>query len=232
MRHFCVVLATFVCVLLGGLALAIAASTAAADTRIGLVGGWSFSNLSIDGQSGLEGRSSFAAGAVVDYGLDERWGIRVEPTWMSRGGKATKRNAYWGSIDGVVFQLDCIDVPVLARYDLGTSADRGYLLGGLDVSFATKSEAKITQAHATEKVDFGDVFNPVDVGVDAGAGMAFDMGGDGRLGVDARFTYGLTNINGGGTVTYQGSPLDVPSTSTHNYDFRLMATYFFPRAGK
>jgi hypothetical protein len=213
------------------LALSFVSPAAAADKQLGILAGFNFSSLNIEGQSSMEGRSTFAAGGVVDWGLNDRLGIRIEPTYVSKGGKATHRNAYWGTVDGAVFKLDYIDVPVLARFDLAASESRGYLLGGLAVSFATKQKVELTQGPTHETVDFGNVFSPVDFSLDLGAGVGFPVG-DHRMTVDGRAAIGLMNINDGGTVTLGGSPLTVPSTSTHTLDLRLFATYLFPLSGK
>src|SRR4030095_10117798 len=61
------------------LALSVASPAAAVNTQLGVISGFSFSNLNIEGQSGIEGSSSFALGGVVDLGLNERWGIRIQP---------------------------------------------------------------------------------------------------------------------------------------------------------
>ena len=213
------------------LALSIASPAAGATRQLGILAGFNFSSLNIEGKSSMEGRSSFAAGGVVDWGLNDRFGVRVEPTFVSKGGKATKRNAYWGTIDGAVFKLDYIDLPVLARYDLAASESRGYLLGGLAVSFATQQKVELTQGTVHETVDFADVFSPVDFSLDLGAGVGFPVGAN-RMTIDGRAAIGLMNINEGGTVTLSGSPLTVPSTSTHTLDFRLFATYLVPLSGK
>jgi Outer membrane protein beta-barrel domain len=213
------------------LALLLASPAAAAEVDLGVISGFSFSNLKIEGQSGLEGISTFAAGAVIDIGFNDRFGMRVEPMWVTKGSKATHRNAYWGTIDGAEFKIDCIDVPVLARYDLAASDTHGYLLGGLGFSFALEQEAKLSVGNNSATADFGDVFNPVDVALDLGLGVSVPVGIS-RMTFDGRAAIGLLDINGGGTVTFSGTPMDVPSTSTHSLDFRLLATYMFPTGTK
>src|SRR4030095_4096055 len=153
------------------------------------------------------------------------FGLGAEPIWVSKGAKAIQRNAYWGSLPEAVFKIDCIDVPILARYDLATSPAHGYLLGGFGVSFATQQEVEITLSNNySESVDFSDVFNPVDVALDLGLGLSFPIGAQ-RMTIDGRAAIGLIDINDGGTVTFNGSPLAVPSTETHTLDFRLLVTY-------
>src|SRR5262245_28372002 len=100
------------------LALGSATPAAALKKEIGPIAGFSYSNLNIDGSDALEGRGSFAGGGVLELGFNDHFGLRIEPTFVSKGAKATHRNAYWGSVDGVTFDLNYIAVPILARYNL------------------------------------------------------------------------------------------------------------------
>ena len=213
------------------LTLVLASRPAAAATQVGVIAGPNFSNLRIDGASDLNVRSTFAVGGVVDLGINDRWGIRIEPTYLSKGTKAQHRNAYWGTMDGAIFKLNYVDLPLLARIDLASSPKRGYLLAGVSVGFLTSADVELSQAGVNETADFSDVFKSTDLTLDLGAGVGVPAGA-GRLTFDGRAAIGLANINDGGTVTFQGAPLDVPATSTKTLDFRLFATYLFPVRGK
>lgn len=204
---------------------------ARAETRFGPIAGLNIANLDIEGRSGLNVRTTVALGGAVDIGLGERFGLRIEPMFVSKGTKAQKYNAYWASVDKAVFELDYANIPVLARYELGAAETRGYVLGGVGVGFATRREAELTQTNVTETIDFADVFASTDVSLDVGAGISFAVGTN-RLTLDGRVAFGLVDINEGGTVTFDGAPLTVPDTSTKTLDFRILATYLFPWPGK
>jgi opacity protein-like surface antigen len=213
--------------LVAALALASAAPAAALTKQVGVIGGFNFSTLTIEGQSGIDARSAFAVGGVLDLGLKGRFGVRIEPMYLRSGGDATHRNAYWGTMDGAEFKLDYIGIPVLAHYDFGTNDKRNpYVLGGFGFNFAVNQEVELTQGQDRATVDLSDVFNPVDVTLELGTGISFPAG-ENRWALDGRFGYGLTNTNGGGTVTFNGSPLAVPSTSTHSLAGRFFVSYLF-----
>ena len=211
--------------------LATCSAAPAGATEFGILTGFSFSNLRIEGRENLQGRSSFAAGVVLDRAFNDRFGIRVEPTFLSKGTKATKRNAYWATMDGAVFKLDYIDVPVLARFDLATTPTRGYAIVGPSVSFATATDAELTLVQTTETVDMSATFKSYDVSLNLGAGVSFPVGRY-RLTIDGRGAIGMININDGGTITFDGAPLTVPATPTKTLDFRLFATLLFPVGGQ
>jgi opacity protein-like surface antigen len=213
-----------VCVAVIGLAAA--APAAALTKEWGVIGGFNFSTLNIEGQSGIDPRSAFAVGGVLDLRLKDRFGIRIEPMYLRSGGDATHRNAYWGTMDGAEFKLDYIGIPVLAHYDFGTNDKRNpYVLGGFGFNIPVEQKVELSQGDERATVDFGDVFGP-DVTVELGGGLSFPAG-ENRWALDARVAFGLTNINDGGTVTFNGSPLAVPATSTHSLAGRFFVSYLF-----
>lgn len=213
--------------MMAAVGLASAAPAGAMTKAAGVIGGFNISTLKIDGQSGIDARSEFAVGGVLDLALNERFGVRIEPIYLRGGANATHRNAYWGTMDGADFKLDYIGVPVLARYDFGTDAKRSpYLLGGFGFNFALSQKVDLTQGNNHETVDLKDVLNPVDVTLELGAGISFPAGQN-RWAIDGRAGFGLTNMNGGGTVTFNGSPLAVPATSTHSLAGRFFVSYLF-----
>jgi opacity protein-like surface antigen len=208
--------------------LASAAPAGAMTKAVGVIGGFNISTLKIDGKSGIDSRSAFAVGGVLDLGLKGRFGVRFEPIYLRNGGDATQRNAYWGTMDGAEFKLDYIALPVLARYEFGTDEKRSpYVLGGFGFNLAVDQKVDLTQGNSPkETVDLGSVFAPVDVTLEVGGGIAFPAGQN-RWAIDARLGYGLTNMNDGGTVTFNGAPLAVPATSTHSLAGRFFVSYLF-----
>lgn len=209
----------------------LAPAAPAAETRFGPIGGLNIANLDIEGRSGLNVRTTIAIGGVVDIGLGERFGLRIEPMYVSKGTKAEKRNAYWGSVDKAVFELDYANIPVMVRYDLGSSEVRGYVLAGVAIGFAARQEVELTQTGVTETVDFSDVFGSTDASIDVGAGVSFPVGTK-RVTLDGRVAFGVMDINQGGSVVFDGAPLAVPDNTTKTLDFRILASYLFPWPGK
>jgi hypothetical protein len=216
--------------LLALFALLSGATPALASREWGPIAGLNFATLSIEGTSGTDPRTTFAGGAVVDWGLNDKLGIRVEPTFTSEGGKSTHRNIYWGSNDGAEFDLNCIDVPILTRLDLGKSPAHAFVLGGVGVAFFTGHDVHITTGNYEQTVDFKDILKSTNLSLDLGVGISVPVGTN-RMTFDARTAIGMLDINQGGTVTYNGNPLVIPSNAVHTLDFRLMATYLFPWPG-
>lgn len=211
------------------LALSCTSIGAAAERRLGLITGLNISRLDIEGRGG-DTRTSFAAGVVADLPFSEEFGLRIEPMLTSKGGRGTTRNIYWGTVDEAVFQLDCLDIPVLARFNLSTADAHAYLLGGLGFTFFTEQTARLSYGTQKETVPLSDIYRPVDVSLDLGVGLAFPAGPN-QMTFDARFGLGLVDINGGGIVDINDTPVTVPSTTTHNVEFRLLASLLFPWPG-
>jgi len=71
------------------------------------------------------------------------------------------------------------------------------------------------------------VFSSTDLSVDLGIGFSLPQGAN-HWTIDGRAAIGVTNINNGGTVSFNGSALAVPATTTKTLGFRMLVTYLFP----
>src|SRR5436190_16355513 len=79
-------------VLASSIALSLAATSSHAGMQFGAIGGLNIANLDIDESNSLNVRTTFAIGGVIDFGISERFGIRAEPMFVSKGAKAQERN--------------------------------------------------------------------------------------------------------------------------------------------
>jgi outer membrane protein with beta-barrel domain len=225
MRRSVVSVVTLVC-----LTLISGSAAHAAETWFGPIAGLNIANMDIEGRSGLNVRTTFAIGGAVDVGFGNRFGMRIEPMYVSKGTKANEYNAYWATVNQAVIAVDYANLGLLARLNLSNAETRGYLLGGLGIGAAINKEVEISQGNVTEKVDFSDVFGSTDITIDLGAGVSFPVGTN-RLTLDGRVAFGVVDVNEGGTVTFDGAPLTVPDTATKTLDFRILASYLFPWPG-
>jgi opacity protein-like surface antigen len=216
--------------LLVALSLTCTSIAGAAERRLGIISGFNIAKLDIEGRGG-DTRTSFAAGVVADLPFNDALGLRIEPMFTSKGGKGTTSNIYWGTVDRAEFQLDCIDIPVLLRYNLASQeAAHAYLLGGFGLSLFTEQKADIEIGPDKETVGLSDILQPWDLSLNMGVGLEFPAGAN-RFTVDARFGMGLFDINGGGNVMIADQPVAVPSTTTHNVEFRILGSLLFPWPG-
>ena len=155
-----------------------------AQARAGIKGGLNVSNLYIDDLDDENARYGFNIGVFGQVLSSETFAIQPELLFSTKGSKAF----YEGIIDQTVkYNLNYLDLPVLAVFKLGESAEihigpyASYLLGA-NVSYSGDI------ANGDDKID-KDHLKSFDYGLVGGFGLNF-----GTVQVGARYNYGLVKI--------------------------------------
>jgi hypothetical protein len=174
--------------LLAFVLLAMPATVAAQGLTYGVTAGVNFATLNFDPeQDGDFGyRIGLAAGGFVSLPLGSRLSIQPEGLFSQKGSKA--------DLDGVdaEMQLDYLEVPILVKYALSSNASGAfYVFGGPSMAFKLRSKATASFGDVTVDTGEDDRIKDSDFGVVVGAGKNF-----GRMSIDGRYTFGLSNING------------------------------------
>jgi outer membrane protein with beta-barrel domain len=144
----------------------------AQHVEFGLKGGVNFANLKDDANSNTDARTGFNAGALAHIHLSKTFAIQPEVVYSVQGAEYSSGK----------MQLNYINVPVLAQYMFGN----GFRLQtGPQLGILTTSKFK----SGNTKVDVD--MRTADVAWSFGASYISPM----RLGVDARYNLGLTDIS-------------------------------------
>lgn len=161
-------------------ALLVSAGTATAQTSFGVKAGLNLANLSIseaDDTFDPENRTGLVAGVFVTVRGGGIFAFQPEALVSMQGAKFTD-----GSDSGAA-KIDYFQVPLLAR--IGPS-NVAFVVGP---SIGYRIRAKLSGTGLTEDEDFSDQIKRMDLGLVAG--LTADVG---RLVLDGRYTWGLTNI--------------------------------------
>ena len=116
------------------------------------------------------------------------------------------------------------EIPVLARFGLGTGMFSPYVMAGpsfgIELSCKVSAEGGGLNLDDEDCEDDGDESNrsKLDIGLAGVAGLEFKAG-PGNLFVEGRYTHGLTNLNKDETAGND--------QSVHNRSFAAMAGYSF-----
>lgn len=162
-------------------ALLVSAGTATAQTSFGVKAGLNLANLSIteaDDTFDPDNRTGLVAGIFVTIPGGGIFAFQPEALISMQGAKFTD-----GSDSGTA-KIDYFQVPLLARIGPSKAA---IVVGP---SFGYRFRAKLSVAGLSpDDEDFSEQIERMDVGVVAG--VTADVG---RLVLDGRYTWGLTNI--------------------------------------
>jgi Outer membrane protein beta-barrel domain len=156
--------------------------TQSPNTQFGLKAGLNVSSLDASAGSDFDSRTSFHLGGLAHIHVSKYFAVQPELYFSGQGGKNS---------DGTL-KTNYINLPVLLQYMAGT----GFRLQtGPQLGFLTHAEFE----DGNIEVDVKDDYESVDFSWTFGASYIFPS----RLGFDARYNLGLTNIRESSTPTYQ-----------------------------
>jgi hypothetical protein len=158
------------------LAVLVITSTSA-QVSFGAKAGANFASLSGDGADGVDGRTSFHIGGVVNIGVSELFSVQPELVYSAQG---WTEDSPFGEVVG---KLDYINIPIMADFTL---AEGFSLQGGPQFGINVTSEVELDG----ETADIEDV-ESLDMGVGIGAQYRMtDLG----LFFQARYMIGINDV--------------------------------------
>ncbi len=168
-----------------GIAGVVSTNTAVAQMRAGIKGGLNVSNLYVDDVEDENARYGFNVGVYGQILSSDVFAIQPELLFSTKGTKAEYGGNFFDQ--NIKFNLNYLDLPVLAVFKLGESAE---IHVGPYVSY-------LLSANISHDGDLGsgvqeldkDNFRSFDYGLSGGFGLNF-----GSLQVGARYNYGLAKI--------------------------------------
>ena len=166
---------------------------AAQDAHVGLKAGVNVATLALVSEEPSDDygrRAALAAGGFAVLPVAGRLRLQIETLFSARGAKIDDEEL--GATATLL--LDYIDVPVLARVN-GPRDGAFHVFGGPYVGMRIGARRQIAAAvpgfTSGTREDIGDEIERFELGMVAGAGIQRGR----RLVVDARYAWGLTNVN-------------------------------------
>jgi hypothetical protein len=158
----------------------------------GIKAGTVISDFYGDDIEATDSRTGISGGIFFNYRFHNHWALQPEFLFSTKG--ATLASGLTGeqAATETEYQLQYLDVPVLAKFYIPTSSALSpNLYAGPNVSFKLSGDAN--------ERDIDDDLKAVNVGLAFGAGLDFNLGSDPTnlirtVGLDLRYTLGLTDI--------------------------------------
>ena len=185
-----------------GLATAIflmVGTASAQDAVFGVKGGLNFYNVENDNNVKYDTKTSFHLGMLLHIHVASHFALQPELLYSAQGAK------YNTGLGDFNLKLEYANVPVMFQYMF----DNGFRLeAGPQIGFLTNAKSEFNGSDSDVKNNM----KKIDFGIGAGIGYINPPTG---FGVDARYNYGLSNINDSGTV------------NSYNRGFQLGLVYQF-----
>ncbi len=156
--------------------------------HFGVKGGLNFSTVTGDGFDSPDMRTGFNVGLLAEIPVSGKFSVQPEVLYSAKGFDAARRdqNNFLDNDQNVVYQLDYIDVPVLANI---------YLTDGLSVQAGPSFNFKVNEQYDYQPYEDGGNINfdqaqDFELGGAAGLQYKFNNG----LFLQGRYNYGFTDI--------------------------------------
>lgn len=176
-----------------------AGSVSAQHVNFGIKGGLNVYTIKSDNDANFDSKAGFNLGLLSHIHLAKQWAIQPEIVYSLQGATI---NA--GNVETKI-NLGYINIPVLFQYMF----DNGFRLqAGPQLGFLVNAKSKT----GSLSTDIKDNLKTADFGLAVGAGYVHTPSG---FGVDARYNFGLSNIN------------DNSSDNLYNRGFQLGVFYLF-----
>ncbi|MFL9836353.1 porin family protein [Flavobacterium sp. ST-75] len=172
--------------MIGAITTANAQSSDALTPSFGIKGGVNFASITGDDFDSPDSRTSFHVGVLAEFPLTEMFSLQTEALYSGQGFESDLDGEIFGGEGKVEYQLDYINVPVLAKV---------YILDGLSIEAGPQFGFKVNEEiDANANADDGDLnldeAEDFDFGVAAGVTFETPMG----LFATGRYTQGFTDI--------------------------------------
>lgn len=179
------------------LGLTVLASSLSFAQQFGVKAGLNLSDISNTSTAvDTKMKTGLYAGVTATFPITESYSIKPELVYNQMGAKTDLYD--FGGIIGQVStttKLDYLSLPIMLQYNLPSNL---YLEVGPEFSYMLSSNQTLNTVFLSPSTDINmDYLNRFNVGAGVGAGLKINE----NLGINARYTFGLTGIGKDGNVT-------------------------------
>ncbi len=160
----------------------------------GVKGGLNFAQIHVEvsGDSELSDMLvGFQLGGYLNYPLSDKVSIQPELVFTRVGGKESMYDPDLQEDITLSSLNDYLSIPLMFRFKAG---DKFHILAGPQVGILVVAKIKVELQGISVKIDAMDEFKTLDFGLTAGFGYTIN-----KVGIDARYNFGLINIAEGTT---------------------------------
>jgi len=171
--------------LIGLLAFVAAPAFAVENMSAGVKAGYNMANVSTDPDSDSDFRSGLALGGYLGVPINEQFSIQPEALFSMKGSEAADGS---GSL-----KLNYIEIPVLAKATfLPQSKAHPMLFAGPSLAYNVTAKTALGDS----EFDVKDNVSSFDMGLVFGGGLDYPLSSGAKsIGIDIRYTMGLTNAD-------------------------------------
>lgn len=201
------------------------------EIYIGVTGGMNIADMKITGdgkEQKVDPLNLFGIGGIFGVRFNKNFSLQLRPLYLQKGG-TLDQDLPSPDID---FRLLFLELDLSLKAAVGNQL-RPYILAGPSIGFLMTAELEFDLAGNIVKADIMDILQKMEYGLGIGAGVEYSIW-NGFLFIEGRYTFGLNNLNKGGTVEFKvnGSLAGIEEINKDdeykNRGFQIMAGFSLP----
>lgn len=203
--------------LLVGLLLLVGSQVAHAQAHLGIRAGLNFANEFFDPEFFTNTRQGIIVGGVIQFVVSEPFSLALQPQYVQKG----------AVVDGALgsrttVKLDYIEIPAVLTASYEVNPLMVYAFAGPNVGILVSAVSETEENGTVTVKDAEEKTEDLDIAVDFGAGVGYELSEKLTLTGDIRYSYGISNI----TVaqTSAGHPL---ASTNSSRDLKIVAGILF-----
>jgi len=203
----------------------------AQDIYLGITGGMNIADMKIMGdgeEQTLNTRNLYGFGGILGLQLNNNFSLQLRPLYLQKGATLDQDQP---SPD-IDFLMTFLEMNVSLKAVTGNQL-RPYVLVGPSLGYLITAEVEADFPGSVLTADIKDISQNMEFGLGIGAGIEYSLG-KGYLFLEGRYTFGMNNLNKGGTVEFTVDGTVVASEEVDEEDeyknrgFQIMAGYALP----
>ena len=188
------------------IAMLLLAHTATSQLRVGLSGGLVFSEADQSRfyNTRASSTTTFFWGGLLDCSVTRGLSVVIEPSYVEKGTFARPVEIQ-GIVPKISFEQTCLELPVLLKYSFGGTVSPHIVLGstvGFNLSSKLRAEVSTSALSRLEfEADAARLVRDVEYSLEFGGGASYEIDEYIALSIEARYSYGISNILRKGSFT-------------------------------
>lgn len=167
-----------------------------AQISIGIQGGLNSAILNLSNkapEAKLSYNNGFVIGTIINYEINKTFSLQSEPRYIQKGERA-QLDLGNIKIDTKIY-YDYLELPIYFVTEFTESQFRPFALAGINLGYLLKVKAESIFNGKEETFDITDDYKKLDIAIDLGMGLKYEVTASTCLLLNARYSYGIYDIS-------------------------------------
>ncbi len=167
-----------------------------AQISIGIQGGLNSAILNLSNkapEATLSYNNGFVFGTIINYEINKIFSLQSEPRYIQKGERAQLDLSNFKTDTKIYY--DYLELPIYFVTEFTESQFRPFVLAGINMGYLLKVKAESIYNGKEETFEITDDFKKIDIAIELGAGVKYELTASTSLLLNARYSHGIYDIS-------------------------------------